>query len=1170
MCDGRFERVVILDFGVAHREGRTPQSVLTLAGAVVGTLSYMAPEQARADGTIGAAADIYAVGRVIHLGLSERFREERQHVAAMLARALFEVEPPLNQICPWVPTDLSGLVSRMLAKEPEARPADGAALLAELRELAPLTNTDSGSVAPAPPQAEAEEQRLYSIVLAVPEARAVPDSHEISSEVMRADMDERRALQRALHRHSAQSVWLLDGSLLVTLPTLAAAHDQVAQAARSALLIKSVWPTALVAVATGRGLLSGRTVIGEVVDRAASLIQAQFALSQENPKDMDAEPESVWVDALSASLLTRRFELVAFSGGALLRRELKAGDELQPVMGPAAPCIGRETELTILDAVLNRCAAESEAEAVLITAGPGFGKTRLRQEFVARARKHVEGATVLVCVGDVLSTGAPYSLLKQGLRRLCRISPAMNGAAARQALSRFCTSILGPAGQLTAMFLGELSGLPFPDAEAPELRKARSDPKGMIARISQAFIDFLSALCQRSQVLWVLDDLQWGDFMSVQMVGNALHELAAQPLMVVALGRPEIMSLFPKIRQWPHVKEFPLAGLSRAASERIVRFVLGSDSPAAVVARIAEQAAGNVLLLEELIRAEREHHGEPIPATVLAILQARMQQLEPRLRLLIGRASILGNRFWRGGLQALLEDTQSEELDAQLRALVRAELITAHSDSHLKGEVEYSFRHPLKREAAYGLLMDDQKRRWHRIAGQYLERAGEQEALVLAEHFSRSDEPQRAVSYFARAAALALDGNDLALARRCIDRALAIDPAEASVRGELLGILAAILNRNADPVQSFEIGQQALPLLRAGSVLWCRTMHALLATSLMLGRKDANRALIAMFLSCDPAPEALIAYLETGTVLLNVISLRGDREMCQRFLARLQALAAASGETETRVTLYLRHGQQRIARMLEGNPWVAWRHAQAASEAAQRGSNQRYIGYMQAEAALAELELGSVTFEAGLRSAMALLRSIEEIQLHDYAAINLALWHTTRAEGLTKELAAESEATARLTLARHTGNVLLRGFAELTLSRLSQAQGALPEAERLTRLALTSFEGMPPVQLAVFGQLVGLLLAQGPHRAPEALALARKGMEQLASLGGAGFRDLSLRLAFVEALRAAGEGAEADVELSTAQRILEQRAADIADESWRQRYLENISDNARLRALGPR
>lgn len=292
--------------------------------------------------------------------------------------------------------------------------------------------------------------------------------------------------------------------------------------------------------------------------------------------------------------------------------------------------------------------------------------------------------------------------------------------------------------------------------------------------------------------------------------------------------------------------------------------------------------------------------------------------------------------------------------------------------------------------------------------------------------------------------------------------------------------------------------------------------------------------------------------------------------MCQRFLARMQALAAASSENETRVTLCLRHGQQRIARMLDGNPWVAWRHSQAALEAAQRGSNQRYIGYMQAEAALAELELGSVTFEAALRSAMALLRSIEEIYLHDYAAINLALWHATRAEDLAMAVAAESEATARSMLARHTGNVLLRGFAELTLSRLSRAQGELPEAERLTRLALTSFAAMRPLQLAVFGQLVELLLAQGSHRIPEALALARQGMEQLASLGGSGFRDLSLRLALVEALRAAGEGAEADAELRTAQSILEQRAADIPDETWRQRYLENIAENARLRALGPR
>jgi serine/threonine protein kinase len=123
LCNNRFERIVLLDFGVAHYDQQIAHSVITQAGTVVGTLAYMSPEQARADKIITAAADIYSLGRVVYSGLVGKKRRDPEHMAAALAKVLFAEAAPLSQSCPSVPGPLSDLVGRMLAKpadEPES------------------------------------------------------------------------------------------------------------------------------------------------------------------------------------------------------------------------------------------------------------------------------------------------------------------------------------------------------------------------------------------------------------------------------------------------------------------------------------------------------------------------------------------------------------------------------------------------------------------------------------------------------------------------------------------------------------------------------------------------------------------------------------------------------------------------------------------------------------------------------------------------------------------------------------------------------------------------------------------------------------------------------------------------------------------------------------------
>src|SRR5262249_4833663 len=194
----------------------------------------------------------------------------------------------------------------------------------------------------------------------------------------------------------------------------------------------------------------------------------------------------------------------------------------------------------------------------------------------------------------------------QAIRRMAGILDGESLEVRREKLSKRIDERL--PDEMTARvvaFMGELSGIPFPDEHDVRLRAARQDPLLMSDQITAAAIDFLRAQCAALPVLLVLEDLHWSDALTVKLCATALRKLSGCPLMVLALARPEVDELFPDV--WSSaVQVVPLSPLSKKAGERLVRQVLGKQASPETVARIVAQSEGNALFLEELIRAAAE------------------------------------------------------------------------------------------------------------------------------------------------------------------------------------------------------------------------------------------------------------------------------------------------------------------------------------------------------------------------------------------------------------------------------------------------------------------------------------------------------------------------------------------------------------------------------------
>src|SRR5205814_8851435 len=122
---------------------------------------------------------------------------------------------------------------------------------------------------------------------------------------------------------------------------------------------------------------------------------------------------------------------------------------------------------------------------------------------------------------------------------------------------------------------------------------------------------------------------------------------------------------------------------------------------------------------------------------------------------------------WAGGVSALAGDTE------WLPLLVEREVVHRRERTRFEGETEYAFAHGLLRDAAYQMLTAQDLALGHALAGAWLERRGETEAAVLAEHFERGRERARAATWYRRAAEQALAGNDIDAAIARAERGVA-------------------------------------------------------------------------------------------------------------------------------------------------------------------------------------------------------------------------------------------------------------------------------------------------------------------------------------------------------------------------------------------------------------
>jgi len=1158
----------LLDFGIARSTAM--EVVATHSGVLIGTPGYMAPEQARGERTLDARVDVFALGTVAFECITGRQLFVGQHALAVLAKILFEDVPRLRSLRSDVPSQVDELLARLLAKSRDDRPRDGAEVSRAIAELLPRIEEDIASVPSASHSERAQaitegEQRLVSVIVASMQPHDPSLSLTLTPE--QAVVDE-GALRAVVSPYGGRLERVADGSFVVTLGSIATsggATDQAAQAARCALSMRALLPDARMALATGRGVLAERFLVGEVIDRVAALMRAPF---DSMPLTSRARP--VRIDDVTAGLLDVRFEVGGDENGLELRAERPQVDAARTLLGKPTPCVGRDRELGTLEAIFAECIGEPKAHVVLVTAPSGVGKSRLRHELLARlSSRSSETPEVLFGRGDPMSAGSPFSMLSKALRATSGIEEGAPLPVRRQRLRARLGRHLPPSElDRVTEFLGEMVGVPFDDDHSPPLRAARQDLVLLGDQYRRAFVDFLSAECTQKPILLVLEDLHWGDLPTIKLVDAALRALDDRPFMVLALARPEMRATFPDPWAGRTITEMRLSELSKKASEKLVKTVLGDRVPEERLARVVAQAAGNALYLEELIRAVGETRSSPtssspdaLPQTVLAMVQARVERLEPEARRVLRAASVFGEVFWRGGVRTLLGGaTHTAQVSEWIDVLLEREVIVRRPTARFAGEDEYAFRHSLMRDAAYAMLTDHDRVLGHRLASQWLEGAGESDAFVLAEHCERGGENERAAEWYRRAAEQALGANDLAAVVARAERGVACGAKGATLAH--LALLRADAHKwRGEFVQAEAYAREAMALAEKRSAHWYAASSELVASLDRLGRVEALERVAEELREIPEDPSVRTAHTVAAIrVALHLIG-AGRYALADELLATLDRQIAEGLRLDPLVEARVHQARANRA-MLDGKLTEYLSENHAAGVAFERLGDQRRALNHRLASADAHLRLGeNRAAESLLRDGLVAAERQGLPGLAAWARQNLAA-SLARQHQLDEAATVEADAVVAFGT---QGDRRMEGASRMMLADIFLLQADLPSAERDARKAVDLLAAYPPLQAIALAVLGDVLLARGVVE--EALEVAKAAFAITSALEKTEEGDARVRLVHARALIASGDTTNARRAIDEACAILKASAERIGDPAQRATFLTEVPEHARTLAL---
>ena len=425
----------------------------------------------------------------------------------------------------------------------------------------------------------------------------------------------------------------------------------------------------------------------------------------------------------------------------------RAGFGFDVEQRPRTQLVGRERELDVLTAALDRVRQDLSPQLVTLVGVPGIGKSRLIAELFQIVDRDLE--LILWRQGRSLpyGEGLSYWAVAEIVKSQVGILETDSTEAAEAKLRASVTEAIDDqqeAGWIER-HLRPLVGLDVALAEGGDRR----------AEAFAAWRRFLEGVAEANPIVLVFEDLHWADDGLLDFVDYLADWASGVALLIVGTARPELLSRRPG---WGGGKRnastVTVSALAPDETAALLAALLDQVLlPAEVQAAVLKRTEGNPLFAEEYVRMLQdrgflvqtgggwqleEREQLPLPETVQGMIAARLDSLEAVDKELVQNAAVLGKVFWTGAL-ATLTDREPFLVEEQLHGLERKEFVRRERRSGVAGETQYAFLHLLLRDVAYSQIPRSERADKHSGAAAWIESLSadrsEDRAEMLAHHY---------------------------------------------------------------------------------------------------------------------------------------------------------------------------------------------------------------------------------------------------------------------------------------------------------------------------------------------------------------------------------------------------------------------------------------------------
>jgi tetratricopeptide (TPR) repeat protein len=453
--------------------------------------------------------------------------------------------------------------------------------------------------------------------------------------------------------------------------------------------------------------------------------------------------------------LTKPVEVYEITGGGPMRSRLQAA-----AARGLTRFVGRDTEVEQLQKALEQTET-GHGQVVGVVGEPGLGKSRLFFEFIRSHR--TQGWLILESGSVSYGKATPYLPVIDLLKAYFKIQDRDDQREIREKVTGKLLTLDKSLESTLPAFLALLD-VPVDDPTWQAL-----DPSQRRQQTLSAVKRLLLRESQVQSLILVFEDLHWIDSETQAMLESLVESLPTARLLLLVNYRPEYQHGWANKTYYTQLRLDPLP--PESAGE-ILNSVLGNDHGLQSLRQLLiERTEGNPFFLEETVRTlvetkvlagergnyhlEKKVERTQVPATVQAVLAARIDRLPLEEKQLLQSAAVIGKDVPFSLLQAIAE-LSGEELRRGLTHLQGAEFLY---ETSLFPDLEYTFKHALTHEVAYGSLLHERQRSLHApiveaIEKLYSDRLTEQ-VERLAHHAARGEVWDKAVIYLRQAGAKA-------------------------------------------------------------------------------------------------------------------------------------------------------------------------------------------------------------------------------------------------------------------------------------------------------------------------------------------------------------------------------------------------------------------------------